>query len=129
MEISRKNGEDFYTPPATRNRTLHFWLRTGAVVGTTVFLLRRLLYLLYPDALPSHAWHPATTTARWLGSVANGLIFMVAYVALMGVPLCLFLVFTTGQHRAGMRKVLTDLAFAAVLYAAAYFLIAPAAPR
>jgi hypothetical protein len=46
---------------------------------------------------------------------------------LIGVLFYLYFLCGTGEYRSGQRTVLTDLAFAAVLYAGAYFLLAPPA--
>lgn len=110
--------------PRRKILSLHILIRWCACLGTAMLLIRRVLYLNFPDFLPSKTWAPHSTSAKWAGIAVNGITELILQLILLGLPICLYVAAST--HRGGHSRspLVVDAAFSGVLYGAAYFLLA-----
>ena len=100
-------------------RTLHPLIRWAAFTGIALLVVRRLVYVTFPNFLPSSAWRPE---AWWAGVLANAAFELILLMFLLGVPFCIyFFSLRTGQTSA--RDLLIDCAAAGTLYLTALFLL------
>jgi hypothetical protein len=91
-------------------RTLHPLIRWAAFTGIALLAVRRLLYVTFPNFLPSSRWRPESW---WAGVLANGVFELILLMFLLGVPVCIYF-FRLRYTRA--RDLLIDCAAAGSLY-------------
>ena len=91
----------------------------AAFTGIALLVVRRLVYVLFPNFLPSSAWRPES----WLaGALANAVFELVLLALLVGVPCGIyFLRLRTGNT--SVRDLLIDCAAAVGLYLSALLLL------
>lgn len=100
-------------------RTLRPPIRWAAFTGIALLVVRRLVYLTFPNFLPSRAWRPESW---WAGVLANAVFELILLMFLLGVPICIyFFRLRTGQTSA--RDLSIDCAAAISLYLAALLLL------
>jgi hypothetical protein len=103
--------------PATR--TIQPLIRWAAFTGIILLVVRRFVYLAFPNLLPSRAWQP-----EWwrVGLLIDGIIELFLIILLLGVPVCIyFFRLRTGQT--SVRDMLIDCASGVGLYLAALLLM------
>lgn len=76
-----------------------------------------MLYVTFPNFLPSSAWPPESW---WAGVLANAVFELILLLFLLGVPFCIYF-FRLRYTRA--RDLLIDCAAAGSLYLTALFLL------
>jgi hypothetical protein len=91
-------------------RTLHPLIRWAGFTGIALLVVRRLLYVTFPNFLPSSRWRPESW---WAGVLANGVFELILLMLLLGVPFCIYF-FRLRYTRA--RDLLIDCAAAGSLY-------------
>ena len=100
-------------------RTLHPLIRWAAFTGIALLVVRRLLYVTFPNFLPSSRWQPASW---WAGVLANAAFELVLLAFLLGVPFCIYF-FRLRKGHTSARDLLIDCAAAVSLYLTALFLL------
>ncbi|MCX6627574.1 MAG: hypothetical protein NTW28_08095 [Candidatus Solibacter sp.] len=98
-------------------RTLRPLTRWAAFTGIAFMVVRRLVYVIFPNFLPSSAWRPESW---WAGVLINAVFELILLVLLMGVPFCIY--FFRLRYTSA-RDLLIDCAAAASLYLTALFLL------
>ena len=68
-------------------RTLHPLTRWAAFTGIAVMGVRRLVYVKFPNFLPSSAWRPESW---WAGVLINAVFELILLMLLLGVPFCIY---------------------------------------
>ena len=102
-----------------RPRTLRPLTRWAAFTGIALLVVRRSVYVAFPNALPSSAWPPTL----WLtGTLATAAFELIVLLLLLGVPFC-FYYFRQRNGHTSARDVWIDCAAAAGLYLAAFLLL------
>ena len=100
-------------------RALHPLIRWAAFTGIALLVVRRLLYMIFPNFLPSSAWRPEL----WLaGTLANAAFELIVLAFLLGVPFCIYY-FKLRTGNTSVRDLLIDCAAAVGLYLAALLLL------
>ena len=100
-------------------RTLHPLIRWATFTGIALLVVRRLVYVIFPDFVPSSAWRPESW---WAGVLINAVFELMLLVFLLGVPFGIyFFRLRTGNTNA--RDLLIDCAGAVGLYLAALLLL------
>ena len=102
-----------------RPDTLEPLIRGAALTGIALLVVRRFVYLLFPNFLPSSAWRPESWGAGLAISVAFELILL---VALLGLPICIYF-FRLRTGNTSARDLLIDCAFTVGLYLTALLLL------
>jgi hypothetical protein len=97
------------------SRTLHPLIRRAAFTGIALLVVRRLVYAIFPNFLPSSAWRPENW---WAGALADASFELLVLVFLVGIPFCIY----RTRHRSA-RDVLIDCAATAGLYLSALLLL------
>ena len=100
-------------------RTLHPLIRWAAFTGIALLVVRRLLYVTFPNFLPSSRWQPASW---WAGVLANAAFELVLLAFLLGVPFCIYF-FRLRKGHTSARDLLIDCAAAVSLYLTALLLL------
>jgi hypothetical protein len=94
-------------------------IRWAAFTGIALLAVRRLVYVTFPNLLPSSAWPPESW---WAGLLANAVFELILLMFLLGVPIGIyFFRLRTGQTSG--RDLLIDFAAAVGLYLAALLLL------
>ena len=102
-----------------RPRTLHPLIRWAAFTGIALLVVRRLVYVIFPDFLPSSAWRPES----WLaGVLINAAFELILLVFLLGIPFCIYY-FRLRTGNTNARDLLIDCGAAVSLYLAALLLL------
>ena len=104
---------------------IHALIRWSSGLGTAVLGARRILYLAYPDFLPSRRWQPHSEHARWAGIAVNSSAELILLLILLGIPFLLHLSVRVREGRLWTYPFAVDLAFSAILYGTAYILLPP----
>jgi hypothetical protein len=100
-------------------RSIHPLTRWAAFAGIALLVVRRLLYLTFPNLLPSSAWRPES----WgTGLLISALFELILLIVLLGVPFCICLFRLRTGHTTA-RDLLIDCAAAASLYLTALLLL------
>jgi hypothetical protein len=100
-------------------RTLHPLIRWAAFTGIALLVVRRLVYVIFPNFLPSSAWPPQLW---WTGALLNAAFELILLVFLLGVPFGIyFFRLRTGNTNA--RDLMFDCAAAVGLYLTALLLL------
>ena len=105
--------------------TIHRLIRWSATAAVIVLCLRRILFLTNPGLLPSEKWQPNSVTAKWIGIAINSLSELVLLLVLLGLPFCLYASYRMRHKQSGSKAAVLDALFSAIMYATAYFLLAP----
>jgi hypothetical protein len=98
-------------------RTLHRLTRWAAFAGIALMVVRRLVYVTFPNFLPSSAWRPEQW---WAGVLITAVFELILLIVLLGVPFCIYFF---GRRYTGARDLLADCAAAGSLYLTALFLL------
>jgi hypothetical protein len=98
-------------------RTLHPLTRWAAFTGIGLLVARRLVYLTFPNFLPSSAWRPESW---WAGLLISAVFELILLMVLIGVPFCIY--FYRLRYTSA-RDLLIDCAAAGSLYLTALFLL------
>jgi hypothetical protein len=99
--------------------TLHPLTRWAAFTGIALLVVRRSVYVIFPNFLPSSAWRPESW---WAGVLINAVFELILLVLLMGVPFCIYF-FRLRTGNTSARNLLIDCAAAGSLYLTALFLL------
>jgi hypothetical protein len=100
-------------------RALHPLIRGAAFTGIALLVVRRLVYVIFPNFLPSSAWRPES----WLaGALINAAFELMLLVFLLGVPFCIYY-FRRRTGNTSARDLLIDCGAAVSLYLAALLLL------
>ena len=100
-------------------RTLHPLIRWAAFTGIALLVVRRLVYVIFPNFLPSSRWRPES----WLaGVLANAVFELIMLAFLLGVPFCIYY-FRLRTGNTSARDLSIDCAAAVGLYLAALLLL------
>jgi hypothetical protein len=105
------------TNEAAQRRTLHPLIRWAAFAGIALLVVRRLVYLTFPNILPSSAWRPESWRA---GLLADAVFELILVMFLLGVPFCIY--FFRLRYTSA-RDLLIDCAAGVSLYLIALFLL------
>ena len=98
-------------------RTLRPMTRWAAFTGIALMVLRRWVYVTFPNFLPSSAWRPES----WRAGVLIAAVFeLILLIVLIGVPFCIYFF---RQRYTSARDLLIDCAAAGSLYLTALFLL------
>jgi hypothetical protein len=100
-------------------RTILPLARWAAFAGIALLAVRRLLYLTFPNFLPSSAWRPESWGTGLLISAVFELILL---VVLLGVPFCIYF-FRLRTGHISARDLFIDCAAAVGLYLTALLLL------
>jgi hypothetical protein len=100
-------------------RTIDPLIRWSAFAGIALLVVRRLLYLTFPNFLPSSAWRPESWGTGLLISAVFELILL---VVLLGVPFGIYFFRLRSGHTTA-RDLFIDCAAAASLYLTALLLL------
>ena len=100
-------------------RTLERLTRWVAFAGIALLVLRRLVRAAYPEAIPSSAWRPELW---WAGLLISAVFELIVLVALLGVPVGIYL-FKRRSGRPSARDLKLDCAAVVGLYLTALFLL------
>lgn len=100
-------------------RTLHPPIRWAAFTGIALLVVRRLVYVIFPNFLPSSAWRPESW---WAGLLANAVFELILLMFLLGVPFCIYFFRLRNGHTSA-RDLSIDCAAAVSLYLTALFLL------
>ena len=98
-------------------RTLHPLIRWAAFTGIALLVVRRLVYVTFPNFLPSSAWPPESW---WAGVLANAVFELILLTFLLGVPFCIYFF---RLRYASSRDLLIDCAAAVTLYLTALLML------
>ena len=94
-------------------------IRWAAFTGIALLVVRRLVYVLFPNFLPSSAWRPES----WLaGALANAVFELILLAFLVGVP-CGIYVLRLRTANTNARDLLIDCAAVVGLYLSALLLL------
>lgn len=102
-------------PSGYQPRTLHPLIRGAAFTGIVLLVMRRLLYVTFPQFLPSSAWRPEHWRA---GVLADAFFELILLAFLLGVPVCIY-----RTRQTSVRDLLIDCTAAASLYLTALLLL------
>jgi hypothetical protein len=100
-------------------RTLHPLIRWAAFTGIALLVVRRSVYVTFPNFLPSRAWRPESW---WAGVLANAVFELILLMFLLGVPFCIYF-FRLRTGHTSVRDLLIDCAAAVSLYLTALLLL------
>jgi hypothetical protein len=100
-------------------RALHPLIRWAAFTCIALLVVRRLVYVIFPNFLPSSAWRPESW---WAGVLLNAVFELILLVFLLGLPFGIyFFKLRTGNTNA--RDLLIDCAATVGLYLSALLLL------
>ena len=103
----------------SQSRARQTMIRLVAFTGIALLVVRRLIYVIFPNFLPSSRWRPESWVAA---ALANGLFELILLAFLLGVPLGIyFLRLRNGNTNA--RDLLIDCGAAVSLYLTALLLL------
>jgi hypothetical protein len=100
-------------------RALYPLIRWAAFTGIALLVVRRLVYVMFPNFLPSSAWPPESW---WAGVLANAVFELILLTLLLGVPSGIYFLGLRKGH-ANARDLLIDCAAAVGLYLTALLLL------
>ena len=100
-------------------RSIHPLIRWAAFTGIALLVVRRLVYVIFPNFLPSSAWRPESW---WAGALANAVFELILLVFLLGVPFCIYR-FRLRTGNTSVRDLLIDCAAAVGLYLTALLML------
>ena len=103
----------------------HYLLRRAAAGAITLMLLRRAIYLGIPGLLPYPGWHPISELHRWTAAIVTGMFELALQLILLGAPFGCWLAFRTRSGTGWKRSMIGTLSALILMYAVAYFLLAP----
>jgi len=109
----------------TRYLRCSLLLRCSALIGILVLSVRRLIFITYPDFLPSQQGNPGSSIAMWAGVAVNCILLPTIVFTVMGAPLFLYLAIRAYSSKTQQRRLILDIALSLNLYVFAYFLVAP----
>ena len=101
-----------------QSRHLHS-IRWAAFTGIALLAVRRLVYVTFPNVLPSRAWRPELW---WAGALADAVFALIVLMFLVGVPFCIYF-FRLRTGHTTVRDLLIDCAAAALLFLAVLLLL------
>ena len=93
-------------------RNVHPLIRWAAFTDIAFLVVRRLLYVTFPNFLPSSAWPPESW---WAGVLADAVFELMLLMLLLGVPFCIYF-FTLRTGHPSARDLLINCAAAVSLY-------------
>ena len=100
-------------------RTRYPLIRWAAFTGIALLVVRRLVYVTFPNFLPSSAW----PRESWLaGTLATAVFELIVFMLLLGVPFCIYR-FRLRTGHTSARDLFIDCAAAVCLYLAALVLL------
>ena len=100
-------------------RALYPLIRWAAFTGIALLVVRRLVYVMFPNFLPSSAW---PRESWWAAVLINAVFELILLAFLLGVPFGIYyLRLRTGNTNA--RDLLMDCAAAVGLYLTALLLL------
>jgi hypothetical protein len=100
-------------------RTLHPLIRWAAFTGIALLVVRRSVYVMFPNFLPSSAWPPESW---WAGVLASAVFELILLTLLLGVPFGIYY-FRLRTGNTNARDLLIDCAATVGLYLAALLLL------
>jgi hypothetical protein len=100
-------------------RTLAPLIRWAAFAGIALLVLRRLVYVTFPDFRPTSAWRPENW---WAGLLETAVFELILLVLLLGIPVCIYF-FRLRKGHTTARDLLIDCAATVSLYLTALFLL------
>jgi len=98
-------------------RTLHRLTRWAALTSIALMVVRKLVYVTFPNVLPSSAWRPESWRA---GVLITAVFELILLIVLLGVPFCIYFF---RRRYTSARDLLIDCAAAGSLYLTAVFLL------
>jgi hypothetical protein len=98
-------------------RTIYRLIRWAAFTGIALLVVRRLVYVTFPNFLPSSRWPPESW---WAGVLSNAVFELLLLMFLLGVPFCIY--FFRLRYTSA-RELLIDCAAAGGLYLTALLLL------
>ena len=104
---------------------LRLYFRWSASLAIAVLILRRFLYVAVPTLLPRPSWHPATMAEKWTGLTFAAFFDGLMILALLGSPLCLYLLFRLRASDSKQSQLWGDAVLLVALYALAALLLRP----
>ena len=97
-------------------RTLFPLIRWAAFTGIALMVVRKLVYVTFPDFLPSRAWRPESW---WAGLLITAVFELILLTVLIAVPFCIY---RFRLRYTSARDLLIDCAAAGSLYLTALLL-------
>jgi len=98
-------------------RALHPLIRWAAFTGIALLVVRRFVYVTFPNIRPSRAWPPGLW---WEGLLVDAVFDLILLLFLLGVPFCIY--FFRLRYTSA-RDLLIDCAVAGSLYLTALLLL------
>ncbi len=100
-------------------RALYPLIRWAAFTGIALLVVRRLVYVMFPNFLPSSRWPPESW---WAGVLANAVFELILLTLLLGVPFGIYFLRLRRGHTSA-RDLLIDCGAAVGLYLTALLLL------
>jgi hypothetical protein len=100
-------------------------IRSASATALFAMAVRRLIYLQFPNFLPSNAWNPDSRLSRWAGIVANAGFELLLQLTLLGAPVALLIAYRTRVPQHSNRALAITASAVLVMYAAAWLLLQP----
>jgi hypothetical protein len=104
-------------------------VRIGSIAAISVLVLRRLLFLVFPDFLPSRSWFPHSLAAKCIGIAVSSLMEVILLLTLLTLHSIFTLHFRFRGERERMGIPALDFLLFGLAYVLSFFLLSPPGPQ